>query len=52
MARDQIVVGLEIGTSKICAVVGETRGDGTIRILGVLRRALAAAMLQGRDRGL
>jgi len=35
MARDQIVVGLEIGTSKICAVVGETRGDGTIRILGV-----------------
>ncbi len=35
MGRDQIVVGLEIGTSKICAVVGETRGDGTIRILGV-----------------
>lgn len=35
MARDSIVVGLEIGTSKVCAVVGETRGDGTIRILGV-----------------
>jgi cell division protein FtsA len=35
MARDQIVVGLEIGTSKVCVVVGETRGDGTIRILGV-----------------
>jgi cell division protein FtsA len=35
MGRDQIVVGLEIGTSKVCAVVGETRGDGTIRILGV-----------------
>jgi cell division protein FtsA len=35
MARDHIVVGLEIGTSKVCAVVGETRGDGTIRILGV-----------------
>ncbi len=35
MGRDQIVVGLEIGTSKICAVVGETRSDGTIRILGV-----------------
>jgi len=35
MARDHIVVGLEIGTSKICVVVGETRGDGTIRILGV-----------------
>src|SRR5580698_5974164 len=35
MALDQIVVGLEIGTSKVCAVVGETRGDGTIKILGV-----------------
>jgi len=35
MGREQIVVGLEIGTSKVCAVVGETRGDGTIRILGV-----------------
>lgn len=35
MGKDQIVVGLEIGTSKICAVVGEARGDGTIRILGV-----------------
>ena len=35
MGRENIVVGLEIGTSKVCAVVGETRGDGTIRILGV-----------------
>ena len=35
MARDSIVVGLEIGTSKVCVVVGESRGDGTIRILGV-----------------
>ncbi len=35
MSRDHIVVGLEIGTSKICVVVGEARGDGTIRILGV-----------------
>jgi cell division protein FtsA len=35
MARDQIVVGLEIGTSKVCAVVGEIKSDGTIRILGV-----------------
>jgi cell division protein FtsA len=35
MASDHIVVGLEIGTSKVCVVVGETRGDGTIRILGV-----------------
>lgn len=35
MARDNILVGLEIGTSKICAVVGEGRDDSTIRILGV-----------------
>jgi cell division protein FtsA len=29
------MVGLEIGTSKICVVVGEARPDGTIKILGV-----------------
>src|ERR1700760_301714 len=35
MASDQIIVGLEIGTSKVCAVVGEMRADGAIKILGV-----------------
>ena len=35
MGRDQIAVGLEIGTSKVCAVVGEIKADGTIKILGV-----------------
>ncbi len=35
MARDDIVVGLEIGTSKICVVVAEDQDDGTIKILGV-----------------
>jgi cell division protein FtsA len=35
MARDDILVGLEIGTSKVCAVVAETRHDGTVKILGV-----------------
>lgn len=35
MASEEIVVGLEIGTSKVCAVVGETRRDGTVKILGV-----------------
>jgi cell division protein FtsA len=35
MSKDNIVVGLEIGTSKVCAVVGETKRDGTVRILGV-----------------
>ncbi len=35
MGKDNIVVGLEIGTSKICAVVGESKPDGSIKILGV-----------------
>jgi cell division protein FtsA len=35
MASDQIFVGLEIGTTKICVIVSEGRSDGTISILGV-----------------
>jgi cell division protein FtsA len=35
MASNDLVVGLEIGTSKICVVVGESRPDGTVKILGV-----------------
>jgi cell division protein FtsA len=35
MASGDLIVGLEIGTSKICVVVGETRPDGTLKILGV-----------------
>ena len=35
MARDDIHVGLEIGTTKVCAVVAECREDGEIRLLGV-----------------
>ncbi|HEV7868420.1 MAG TPA: cell division protein FtsA, partial [Chthoniobacteraceae bacterium] len=35
MGKENIVIGLEVGTSKVCAVVGETKHDGTIRILGV-----------------
>ncbi len=35
MGRDNILVGLEIGTSKICVVVGEADSSGPIRILGV-----------------
>jgi len=35
MASSDLLVGLEIGTSKICVVVGESRTDGTIKILGV-----------------
>src|SRR6516165_9514253 len=35
MAKDNIFVGLEIGTSKMCAVVAEARGDGTLKVVGV-----------------
>jgi len=30
-----IIVGLEIGTSKVCAVVGEMGADGTLNIVGL-----------------
>jgi len=33
-ANDNIIVGLDIGTTKICAVVGEVKGD-TINIIGI-----------------
>jgi len=32
---DNIIVGLEIGTSKVCAVVGERNADGALNIIGV-----------------
>lgn len=32
---EELVVGLDIGTSKICAVVGEARPDGTVDIIGM-----------------
>lgn len=35
MARHNLIVGIEIGTSKICVVVGEGLDDGAIRILGI-----------------
>jgi len=35
MNRDNIVVGLEVGTSKVCVVVGELRADSTINIIGI-----------------
>jgi cell division protein FtsA len=35
MAKVKIHVGLEIGTSKTCLVVGEVRQDTTVKILGI-----------------
>jgi cell division protein FtsA len=35
LAKEKIIVGLEVGTSKVCAVVGEVLDDGNIMIIGV-----------------
>jgi cell division protein FtsA len=35
MAKDRIIVGLEIGTTKVCVAVGEARPDGTLSILAI-----------------
>ncbi len=35
MARSELIVGLDIGTTKICAVVGELNDDGVIEIVGI-----------------
>jgi len=39
---DSIIVGLEIGTSKVCAVVGEVNASGALNVIG---------LGQGRSRG-
>ncbi|MEK7267798.1 MAG: cell division protein FtsA, partial [Nitrospirota bacterium] len=33
--RDHIVVGLDIGTTKICAIVAEVNEEGSVNIIGV-----------------
>ena len=35
MAKSDIMVGLDIGTTKICAVVGEAKDDGLVDIIGI-----------------
>lgn len=35
MGKNQVIVGLEIGTSKVYAVVAEGRSDGGVRLLGI-----------------
>ena len=35
-AQDKkLIVGLDIGTSKVVAIVGEINGDGTIEVVGI-----------------
>ncbi len=35
MSKENIVVGLEVGTSKVCVVVADVRPDGSLKVLGV-----------------
>ena len=35
MPRSKIHVALEIGTSKVCMLVGEVKSDGSVKILGI-----------------
>ena len=35
LQKEKIIVGLEVGTSKVCAVVGEVLDDGNIMIIGI-----------------
>jgi cell division protein FtsA len=35
MAKGDILIGLEIGTSKVCVAVGEADAEGPIKILGI-----------------
>ena len=31
----EIIVGLEIGTAKVCALVGERDGEGGLNLIGI-----------------
>ena len=44
--RDPTIVGLDVGTTKVCAVIGEPSGDGALEILGV-----GLAESEGQRRG-
>lgn len=35
MGRDEVVIGLDIGTTKVCTVIGHADGEGTVTISGV-----------------
>lgn len=45
--RDPYVVGLDVGTTKVCAVVGEATEDAALEVIGV-----GLAESEGRRRGL
>jgi len=35
MAKKQVLTAIDVGTTKVCTLVGEVTGDGDIRVLGV-----------------
>ncbi len=35
MAKKQVLTAIDVGTTKVCTLVGEVAGDGDIRVLGV-----------------
>ncbi|MEJ2011987.1 MAG: cell division FtsA domain-containing protein, partial [Anaerolineales bacterium] len=45
-SEEAIFVGLDIGTNKICALVGHTTPDGKVRVIGV-GQAPARGMRKG-----
>jgi len=32
---NNIIVGLDLGTTKVCAIVGEAKDDGQVDIIGI-----------------
>jgi cell division protein FtsA len=34
MTQERIIVGLDIGTTKICTIIGEIASDGVLDIIG------------------
>ncbi len=45
--KSEIIVGLEIGTAKVCAVVGEADADGALQIIGVGTEPTRGAVRKG-----
>ena len=45
--QSEIIVGLEIGTAKVCAVVGELDGEGNLNIVGLGTAPSAGAVRKG-----
>ena len=43
--HEELIVGLDIGTSKICAVVGELRPDGNVDIIGIGKYILGVTII-------